>query len=155
VTAPAKARAESRWIAFIGASGNRLMGNVFRAEAYGKSAEAARPVLLLHGGGQTRYAWRTTAAPSPTLGGRPMRSTSVVMAIPNGSRTAPMGSTIGARPRGSCEGIPLPRTQCAFRRRLGGTAHGGGRSQRPVRGTILGFVSTLDLQTNPMDGVPI
>ncbi len=39
---------------FLGAAGNRLA-----ADAFGT---AGRPVLLLHGGGQTRHAWRATAA---------------------------------------------------------------------------------------------
>jgi len=38
---------------FRGASGNRLA-----ADAFG---DAGRSVLLLHGGGQTRHAWRRTA----------------------------------------------------------------------------------------------
>jgi alpha-beta hydrolase superfamily lysophospholipase len=38
---------------FIGAAGNKLAADVF-----GESGEA---VLLLHGGGQTRHAWRKTA----------------------------------------------------------------------------------------------
>jgi pimeloyl-ACP methyl ester carboxylesterase len=44
---------------FTGANGNRLVGDVFgdnRPEAMGPA------VMLLHGGGQTRHAWRTTAA---------------------------------------------------------------------------------------------
>ena len=38
---------------FTGASGNRLLADVHepRGEAHGN------PVLLLHGGGQTRHAW--------------------------------------------------------------------------------------------------
>jgi pimeloyl-ACP methyl ester carboxylesterase len=42
-----------RPIAFIGAEGNRL-----RADVLG---EQGQPVLLLHGGGQTRHAWRKAA----------------------------------------------------------------------------------------------
>jgi pimeloyl-ACP methyl ester carboxylesterase len=45
--------------AFIGADGNRLVGDVFgdnRSDVMGPA------VMLLHGGGQTRHAWRTTAA---------------------------------------------------------------------------------------------
>ena len=38
---------------FTGAAGNRLIADVF--------GEDARAVLLLHGGGQTRHAWRRTA----------------------------------------------------------------------------------------------
>ena len=38
---------------FIGAAGNTLVADVF--------GEAGPPVLLLHGGGQTRHAWRPTA----------------------------------------------------------------------------------------------
>jgi pimeloyl-ACP methyl ester carboxylesterase len=39
--------------AFIGASDNKLAADVY--------GEAGEPVLLLHGGGQTRHAWRKTA----------------------------------------------------------------------------------------------
>jgi len=39
---------------FAGASGNRLAADVF--------GDAGAPVLLLHGGGQTRHAWRGTAS---------------------------------------------------------------------------------------------
>jgi pimeloyl-ACP methyl ester carboxylesterase len=38
---------------FVGAHGNRLIADVF--------GERGAPVLLLHGGGQTRHAWRRTA----------------------------------------------------------------------------------------------
>jgi pimeloyl-ACP methyl ester carboxylesterase len=38
---------------FIGASGNKLTADVY--------GEEGAPVLLLHGGGQTRHAWRKTA----------------------------------------------------------------------------------------------
>jgi len=38
---------------FAGASGNKLVAEVF--------GERGSPVLLLHGGGQTRHAWRATA----------------------------------------------------------------------------------------------
>lgn len=38
---------------FTGASGNRLVGDVF--------GQGGEPVLLLHGGGQTRHAWARTA----------------------------------------------------------------------------------------------
>jgi pimeloyl-ACP methyl ester carboxylesterase len=38
---------------FRGAAGNRLAADVF--------GDAGAPVLLLHGGGQTRHAWRRTA----------------------------------------------------------------------------------------------
>jgi pimeloyl-ACP methyl ester carboxylesterase len=37
---------------FTGPSGNRLGADVF--------GDAGPPLLLLHGGGQTRHAWRTT-----------------------------------------------------------------------------------------------
>jgi pimeloyl-ACP methyl ester carboxylesterase len=39
---------------FTGANGNRLVGDVF--------GDSGTPVMLLHGGGQTRHAWRSTAA---------------------------------------------------------------------------------------------
>jgi pimeloyl-ACP methyl ester carboxylesterase len=39
---------------FLGAAGNRLAADVF--------GEEGSPVLLLHGGGQTRHAWGTTSA---------------------------------------------------------------------------------------------
>jgi pimeloyl-ACP methyl ester carboxylesterase len=39
---------------FIGAAGNRLLADVY--------GESGAPVLLLHGGGQTRHAWAKTAA---------------------------------------------------------------------------------------------
>jgi pimeloyl-ACP methyl ester carboxylesterase len=38
---------------FIGAEGNKLVADVF--------GDKGAPVLLLHGGGQTRHAWRATA----------------------------------------------------------------------------------------------
>lgn len=38
---------------FIGAAGNRLVADVF--------GDAGQPVMLLHGGGQTRHAWGRTA----------------------------------------------------------------------------------------------
>jgi pimeloyl-ACP methyl ester carboxylesterase len=44
--------AHSRPVTFTGAAGNKLVGDV--------TGEAGPPVLLLHGGGQTRHAWRKT-----------------------------------------------------------------------------------------------
>jgi pimeloyl-ACP methyl ester carboxylesterase len=38
---------------FIGAAGNKLVADVF--------GDSGSPVLLLHGGGQTRHAWHKTA----------------------------------------------------------------------------------------------
>src|SRR5438477_11517845 len=38
---------------FTGAAGNRLVADVY--------GDTGQPVLLLHGGGQTRHAWRHTA----------------------------------------------------------------------------------------------
>jgi pimeloyl-ACP methyl ester carboxylesterase len=46
---------------FIGASGNKLA-----ADVYGQ--EGAAPVLLLHGGGQTRHAWKQTAEAIARIG---------------------------------------------------------------------------------------
>ena len=42
----------SKPVTFIGAAGNMLVGDV--------TGETGPPVLLLHGGGQTRHAWRKT-----------------------------------------------------------------------------------------------
>ena len=44
---------EPTQVTFTGAAGNRLVADVFD--------KAGAPVLLLHGGGQTRHAWRATA----------------------------------------------------------------------------------------------
>ena len=56
------AGSHSQEVVFAGAAGNRLVGDLFAAEARGTSANVGRPsVLLLHGGGQTRHAWRATA----------------------------------------------------------------------------------------------
>jgi pimeloyl-ACP methyl ester carboxylesterase len=47
---------------FTGAAGNRLMADVFGGQGRGNGeGAAAPPVLLLHGGGQTRHAWRDSA----------------------------------------------------------------------------------------------
>jgi pimeloyl-ACP methyl ester carboxylesterase len=40
-------------VKFAGAAGNKLVGDIF--------GDHGAPVLLLHGGGQTRHAWRNTA----------------------------------------------------------------------------------------------
>jgi pimeloyl-ACP methyl ester carboxylesterase len=45
---------------FIGAAGNRLAADMF--------GESGPPVLLLHGGGQTRHAWAKTAASLAGIG---------------------------------------------------------------------------------------
>jgi pimeloyl-ACP methyl ester carboxylesterase len=45
---------------FRGAGGNRLAADVF--------GDVGRPVLLLHGGGQTRHAWRRTAVTLARVG---------------------------------------------------------------------------------------
>ena len=52
--------AHSRPVTFTGAAGNKLVGDVTGAEG--------PPVLLLHGGGQTRHAWRKTNAVIARLG---------------------------------------------------------------------------------------
>jgi pimeloyl-ACP methyl ester carboxylesterase len=54
-------RAKPQEVVFAGADGNRLVGDVFGMDADGTSRESGRAVLLLHGGGQTRHAWRATA----------------------------------------------------------------------------------------------
>jgi pimeloyl-ACP methyl ester carboxylesterase len=51
MTSPTKP-ANSRPMTFTGASGNKLVGDVTGTDG--------PPVLLLHGGGQTRHAWRKT-----------------------------------------------------------------------------------------------
>jgi pimeloyl-ACP methyl ester carboxylesterase len=53
VTSPKPRHVEAATALFTGAAGNRLV-----ADVYGESGQA---VLLLHGGGQTRHAWRHTA----------------------------------------------------------------------------------------------
>ena len=50
----------SKPVTFAGASGNKLIGDV--------TGEDGPPVLLLHGGGQTRHAWRKTADVIAKLG---------------------------------------------------------------------------------------
>jgi pimeloyl-ACP methyl ester carboxylesterase len=50
----------SRPVMFTGAAGNNLVGDV--------TGEEGPPVLLLHGGGQTRHAWRKTADVIAKLG---------------------------------------------------------------------------------------
>jgi len=47
-------------ITFRGSTGNKLAGDVF--------GSSGAPVLMLHGGGQTRHAWRKTAATVAKLG---------------------------------------------------------------------------------------
>ncbi len=52
----------------MGAAGNRLVGDIWPASNYEtrwrhrKTDAAPAPILLLHGGGQTRHAWSGTAA---------------------------------------------------------------------------------------------
>jgi pimeloyl-ACP methyl ester carboxylesterase len=53
VTTPKPRHVQAATALFTGAAGNRLV-----ADVYGESGQA---VLLLHGGGQTRHAWRHTA----------------------------------------------------------------------------------------------
>ena len=53
-------RVEPAAIAFRGSTGNKLAGDVF--------GSSGAPVLMLHGGGQTRHAWRKTAATVVRLG---------------------------------------------------------------------------------------
>ena len=53
MTSPKPRHVEAATALFTGAAGNRLV-----ADVYGESGQA---VLLLHGGGQTRHAWRHTA----------------------------------------------------------------------------------------------
>jgi pimeloyl-ACP methyl ester carboxylesterase len=52
--------AHARPVTFTGAAGNKLVGDV--------TGEKGPPVLLLHGGGQTRHAWRKTADVIAKLG---------------------------------------------------------------------------------------
>ena len=47
----------ARTTAFTGATGNRLAADMFAGDA----PDVGAPVILLHGGGQTRHAWRKTA----------------------------------------------------------------------------------------------
>ena len=50
---------------FIGAAGNKLVADVF--------GDRGSPVLLLHGGGQTRHAWLPSNAAGSTSGMFPLR----------------------------------------------------------------------------------
>ena len=52
--------AHAKPVMFAGAAGNKLAGDV--------TGEEGPPVLLLHGGGQTRHAWRKTAGVIAKLG---------------------------------------------------------------------------------------
>lgn len=52
-TTPAATTDENTETLFFGINGNRLVGNVF--------GHGARTCLFLHGGGQTRHSWRSTA----------------------------------------------------------------------------------------------
>ncbi len=59
--------AGARSIRFSGAAGNRISGDVFGPGAQGATTADA-PVLLVHGGGQTRHSWETTAQQLVALG---------------------------------------------------------------------------------------
>jgi pimeloyl-ACP methyl ester carboxylesterase len=80
-------QAASRRIAFTGADRNGLVGDVFGEARDDDAGPTHRPVLLLHGGGQTRYAWRNTAD-------RLAQAGMTAYATPSGSRTAPTPSMI-------------------------------------------------------------
>jgi pimeloyl-ACP methyl ester carboxylesterase len=54
------AASASRPIVLTGSHRNRLLGDVFGASEGDATVGQRRPVLLLHGGGQTRHAWRGT-----------------------------------------------------------------------------------------------
>ena len=78
---------------FTGAAGNRLVADVY--------GEAGQPVLLLHGGGQTRHAWRRTAE--------------------HLARAGAVAYALDQRGHGDCEWV-AGRRLCVhgFRRRRGG-----------------------------------
>ena len=93
---------------FKGAAGNTLVGDVF--------GEEGPPVLLLHGGGQTRHAWRKTgeliARDGPRrLRGRPARPRRFRM----GRRTAPTTSPISPPMRASLADTLRERSRRARR----------------------------------------
>ena len=101
------------------------------------TARRAPPVLLLHGGGQTRHAWRKTGARSPAwlgrLHDRPARPRRQRM----GRRTAPTTSAISPPTRCWRDTLAAPKPACppvAVGASLGGIAsllaNGGGTARR-------------------------
>ena len=74
---------------FMGAADNKLDADVF--------GDNGPPVLLLHGGGQTRHAWRSTAEKLASERYTVYALDQRGHGTPSGSPTAPMSSGIFRR----------------------------------------------------------
>jgi len=146
--APAKA-------IFTGASGNRLAADVF--------GESGPSVLLLHGGGQTRHAWRKTAERLAQAGWTAyaldqrghgdsewvadaayafadFAADAVAVADALAGRSGRSRRSVRARPGGACARIPRARAACRLCRRRRGPPHVAGDSNENFSAAILEFL---------------